>query len=159
MPAKWILLRSTISVPEGSAGVDFVIVREIGEAFENAEQLLVPRPAPQLHIADAALRAERPKARQLVTTLQGQCCGKAIERAHEMLRLALAGLPRILANPMRTCLPSLRGTTSSNPSPPAPCGNQRERARVSAEPAARYVSVLRVSRESTSRPRNRLKQA
>ena len=117
MPAKWTLLRSTISVPEGSAGVAFVIVREIGEAFENAEQLLVPRPAPQLHIADAALRAERPKARQLVTTLQGRCCGKAIERAHEMLRLALAGLPRIQANPMRTCLPSLRGTTSSNPSP------------------------------------------
>src|SRR6187397_1857932 len=69
---------------------------ELGEALEDAEQLLVPHAAPDLHIADAALRAERPEARQLVATLQGRRSGKAAERAHEVLRLARAGLPRIL---------------------------------------------------------------
>src|SRR5215469_4099168 len=72
---------------------------ELGEAFENPEQLLVPRAAPDLHIAGTALRAERPKARQLVATLRGRRRGEAVERAHEMLHLALAGLPRILAKP------------------------------------------------------------
>src|SRR5438270_14018590 len=69
---------------------------EIGEAFEHPEQLLVPHAAPDLHSAGAALRAERPEARQLVAALRGRSCGKAAERAHEVLRLALAGLPRIL---------------------------------------------------------------
>src|SRR5215469_18024941 len=74
-------------------------MRELGEAFENAEQLLVPRAAPDLHIAGAALRAERPKARQLVATLQDRRHREAVECAHEMLRLALAGLSRILTKP------------------------------------------------------------
>jgi hypothetical protein len=52
-----------------AAGVALVVMGEIGEAFENAEQLLVPRAAPDLHIAGAALGAEWPKARQLVATL------------------------------------------------------------------------------------------
>src|SRR6516165_3884746 len=81
------------------AGVDLIVMGELGEAFENPEQLLVPRAAPDLHIAGAALRAERPKARQLVATLRGRRRGEAVECAHEMLRLALAGLPRILAKP------------------------------------------------------------
>src|SRR5215470_11935782 len=75
-----------------AAGVDLIVMGELGEAFENAEQLLVPRAVPDLHIAGAALRAERPKARQLVATLRGRRHGEPVERAHEMLRLALAGL-------------------------------------------------------------------
>src|ERR1700739_323898 len=82
-----------------TAGVDLVVMGEIGEAFEHAEQLLVPRAASDLHIAGAALRAERPEARQLVATLRGRPYGKGAERAHQMQRLALAGLPRILAEP------------------------------------------------------------
>src|SRR5690242_13035344 len=82
-----------------AAGVDLVVMGELGEAFENAEQLLVPGPPPDLHIAGAALRAERSKARQLVATLGGRLHGEPVERAHEMQRLALASLPRILAEP------------------------------------------------------------
>ena len=38
---------------QGSAArVDLVVMSEIGEAFENPEQLLVPRAAPDLHIAE-----------------------------------------------------------------------------------------------------------
>jgi hypothetical protein len=65
---------------DSAPGADLVVMGEIGEAFENAEQLLVPGVAPDLHIAGAALRAERPKARQLVATLRSRRCGEAVER-------------------------------------------------------------------------------
>src|SRR5437870_1042407 len=85
---------------QGSAtGVDLIVMGEFGEAFEDAEQVVVPRAAQDLHIAGAALRAERPEPRQLVAALRRRLYGKAGERAHQMLRLALAGLPRILAEP------------------------------------------------------------
>jgi hypothetical protein len=48
------------------AGVDLVVIGEIGEPFEDAEQVLVPRPAQGLHVAGAALRTKRPEPRQLV---------------------------------------------------------------------------------------------
>src|ERR1700730_14747710 len=85
---------------QGSAtGVDLIVMGEFGEAFEDAEQIVVPRAAQDLHIAGAALRAERPEPRQLVAALRRRLYGKAAERAHQVLRLALAGLPRILAEP------------------------------------------------------------
>jgi hypothetical protein len=40
-----------------------------------------------------------PKRVSFVATLQGRGHGEAVEHAHEMQRLALAGLPRILAEP------------------------------------------------------------
>src|SRR5215831_20330487 len=43
-----------------AAGVDLVIMGEVGEPFEDAEQLLVPGSTPDLEVAGAALRAERP---------------------------------------------------------------------------------------------------
>jgi hypothetical protein len=43
------------------AGIDPVGMSEIGEAFEDVEQVLVPRASPDLDIADAALRTERPQ--------------------------------------------------------------------------------------------------
>src|SRR5882672_9201318 len=52
-----------------AAGVDLVVMGKIGEPFEDAEQVLVPGAAPDLHIAGAALRAERPEPRDLVATL------------------------------------------------------------------------------------------
>jgi hypothetical protein len=52
-----------------AASVDLVVMGEIGEAFENAEQLLVPWTPPDLYIAGAALRAEGPESRQLVAAL------------------------------------------------------------------------------------------
>src|SRR5262249_31153194 len=55
--------------------------------------------AQDLHITGAALRAERSEPRQLVAALRRRLNGKAAERAHQMLRLALPGLPRILAEP------------------------------------------------------------
>src|SRR5262249_1990051 len=81
------------------AGVDLVVMGEIGEAFEDAKQLLVPGAQSDLDVAGAALRAERPEPRQLIAGLRSRVHGKAAERAHQVLRLALAGLPRILAEP------------------------------------------------------------
>src|SRR6516164_7608819 len=84
-------------------------MREIGKAFENAEQLLVPRASPDLHIAGATLRAEWSEARQLVAALSCRPRGEAAQRPHQMLRLALASLPRILPEPDRHPLAVLRG--------------------------------------------------
>src|SRR5882724_10259641 len=95
---------------QGSAtGVDLIVMGEFGKAFEDAEQIVVPRATQDLHIAGAALRAERPEPRQLVAALRRRLCGKAAERAHQMLRLALAGLPRILAEPDLDALAVLGG--------------------------------------------------
>jgi hypothetical protein len=55
-------------------------MNKIGEAFEDAEQLLIPGPAQDLHIARPALRAERPETRQLVAILPGRQHGEAAER-------------------------------------------------------------------------------
>ena len=57
-----------------AAGIDLIVMGELGEAFENPEQLFVPRAVPDLHIAGTALalRAERCEARQLVATLRGR---------------------------------------------------------------------------------------
>jgi hypothetical protein len=38
-----------------ATGVDLIVMGEIGEAFEDAEQVLVPEAAQDLHIAGAAL--------------------------------------------------------------------------------------------------------
>src|SRR6202011_4500300 len=81
---------------QGSAtGVDLIVMGEFGEAFEDAEQVVVPRAAQNLYIAGATLRAERPEPRQLVAALRLRLYGKAAECAHQMLRLALPGLSRI----------------------------------------------------------------
>src|SRR5205814_10429357 len=42
-----------------AAGVDLVIVSEIGESFEDVEQVVVPEAAQDVHVAGAALRTER----------------------------------------------------------------------------------------------------
>src|SRR5215470_20295285 len=84
-------------------------MRKIGEAFENAEQLLVPGPASDLHIAGATLRAEWSKPRQLVAALGCRPHREAAQRPHQMLRLAFAGLPRILPEPDRDPLTVPRG--------------------------------------------------
>ena len=62
-------LHSGIEHFQGSAaGVDLVVMGEIGEAFENAEQFLVPRASSDLDVAGAALRTERSEPRELVAT-------------------------------------------------------------------------------------------
>jgi hypothetical protein len=53
-----------------AAGVDFVIMSEIREPFEDPEQVLVPGTMQDLHVAAAALRAERSEPRELVATLR-----------------------------------------------------------------------------------------
>ena len=80
-----------------AAGIDLVVISESGEAFENAEPVLVPGASPDLHIADAALRTERLEPRELVASLCGRLYSEAAGCAHQVKRLALAGLPRILA--------------------------------------------------------------
>src|SRR5215472_10743636 len=92
-----------------AAGVDLVVMGEIGEALEDAEQLLIPGPSPDLDVARTALRAERPEPRQLVAGLRSRVHGEAAECAYEVLRLALAGLPRILAEPDADPLAVLHG--------------------------------------------------
>src|SRR5712671_6102527 len=82
---------------------------EIGEPFEDAKEVLVPGTAEDLHVAGAALRTERPEPRELVATLGSRHHGEAAERAHEVKRLALAGLPRILAEPDADPIAVLRG--------------------------------------------------
>src|SRR4051794_22543121 len=50
-----------------AAGIDLIVMGEIRKTLEDAEQLLVPGCAPDLHVAGAALRAERPEPRELVS--------------------------------------------------------------------------------------------
>src|SRR6516162_10520563 len=92
-----------------AAGVDLVVMGEIGEAFEDAEQLLVPGAAPDLYIAGAALRTEWSEPRELVTTLWCRPHGEPAERAHQVMRLALPRLPRVLAEPDAHPFAVLRG--------------------------------------------------
>src|SRR5882762_10233440 len=80
-----------------AAGVDLVVMSEVGEPFEDAEQVLVPGAAPDLQIAGAALRTERPEPRELVAALCRRGYGEATHCAHQVECLALPGLPRILA--------------------------------------------------------------
>jgi len=80
-----------------AAGIDLLVMSEIGEPFEGAEQVLVPAGPPDLDVAGAALRADRPEPRDLVAALCRRHHGEAAERAYQVRRLALAGLPRILA--------------------------------------------------------------
>src|SRR5262249_26818630 len=75
----------------------------------HAEQILVPGAAQDLHIAGAALRAERPEPRQLVAALRRPARSEGAQRANQMLRLALAGLPRILTEPDHDSLAVLGG--------------------------------------------------
>src|SRR6266403_502640 len=82
---------------------------EIGEPFEDAEQLLVPGASPDYQISCAVLRTKRPEPRELVATPGSRHHGRAAERAHEVKRLALAGLPRILAEPDADPIAVLRG--------------------------------------------------
>src|SRR3984893_5223124 len=108
---------------QGSAtGVDLIVMGEFGEAFEDAEQILVPRAVQDLHIAGAALRAERPEPRQLVAALRRRLYGEAAERAHQMLRLALARLPRILAETDLDVLAVLGGGIEQQSLDVAPIG-------------------------------------
>jgi len=92
-----------------AAGVDLIVVGEIGEPLEDAEQLLVPEASPDLHIAGATLGTERPEPRELVATLGRRRHGEAAEGAHQLKRLALPGLPRILAEPDADRFPVLCG--------------------------------------------------
>lgn len=92
-----------------AAGIDFIVMGQIGEAFENPEQLVVPQAAQDLDVAGPALRAERPKARQLIATFWCWQHGETAERAHQVKRLALAGLARILANTDADLFAVLRG--------------------------------------------------
>src|ERR1700740_2179975 len=89
---------------------------EIGEPLEDAEQLLIPGPPPHLHVAGTALRTEWPEPRQLVATLWSRRHGEATERAHQMKRLALAGLPRI--PPAAPSTPSTTPTAKPAGRPP-----------------------------------------
>src|SRR5437588_6977582 len=68
---------------------------EIGEAFEDAEQFLVPGPAQDLHVARPARRAEWPEPRKVVATLRGWRNGEAAPDEVP----GSAGLPRVLAEP------------------------------------------------------------
>src|SRR6516165_2154265 len=82
---------------------------EIRETLEDTEQLLVPRPAQDHRIARPASRAERTEPHELVAALRGRRNGEGAERAHEGERLALASLPRILAEPDANPVAVLRG--------------------------------------------------
>ena len=74
-----------------AARVDLVVMGEIGKPFEDAEKLLVPGTAQDLHIAGPALRAKRPEPRLFVAALLSRCDGEAAERAYQILRLARPG--------------------------------------------------------------------
>jgi hypothetical protein len=91
-----------------AAGVDLVVMCEIGETFEHSEQFFVPGASPNFLVACAALRTERPEPRQLVAALRGRRHGETAKRAYEVERLTLAGLSRILAKPDVDSLAVLR---------------------------------------------------
>ncbi len=71
-PAEFIdapaVHRQIEHIQGSAAGVGLVVMGEIGEAFEDAEEVLVPAAAPDLEVADAALRTERSEPRDLVAT-------------------------------------------------------------------------------------------
>ena len=97
-----------------AAGVDLVIMSEIGEPFEDAEQVLVPGTVQDFQVAGAALRAERSEPRELVATLGSRRYGEAAEHTHQMKCLALTACPGSLPNPIRTRLPSCLAVLSNN---------------------------------------------
>src|ERR1700730_14664564 len=98
-----------------AAGVDLVVMGEIREAFEDTEQVLVPEAAQDFYIAGAALRAERPEPRQLVATFRRRAHREGAQRPHQMLRLAFAGLSRILTKPNHDPLAVLGGGVEQQP--------------------------------------------
>jgi hypothetical protein len=55
-----------------AAGIDLVVMGQIGKPFQDAEQVLVPAATPDLDVASAPLRTKRPKPRQLVTAFGPQ---------------------------------------------------------------------------------------
>jgi hypothetical protein len=65
---------------------------EIEEALEDAEQLLVPGPSLDLHVAGTALRTERPEPCQLVAALPSRVHAEAAKRAYEVKSVVLTGL-------------------------------------------------------------------
>src|SRR5205085_764974 len=83
---------------------------ETGEAFEDAEQFLVPGPAQDLLVARPARRAEWPEPRKVVATLRGWRNGEAAPNEVP----GSAGLPGSWLNPMRTRLPSRLTVLSNN---------------------------------------------
>ena len=87
---------------------------EIRKSFEGTKQLLAPRASQDLHVAGAALRAERPKPCQLVPAPRSRRSGEATERAHEVVRLGFAGLPWILAEADANARAVLRGSIERN---------------------------------------------
>jgi hypothetical protein len=74
-PGMERLSGKTVLVTGSTDGVDRLVA---------LEQLLLPRASPDLDVAGAALRAERPEARELVATLRSRRYGKAAERAHQV---------------------------------------------------------------------------
>src|SRR5215472_1823610 len=92
-----------------AAGVDLVVMGKIREPLKNAKQLLVPGPSQDFYVARTALRTERPEPCQLVAAFRSRVHGEAAERAHQVLRFALAGLPRVLAEPDAHPFAVLRG--------------------------------------------------
>src|SRR5215813_13222340 len=60
-------------------------------------------------------RTERPEARQLVAAFRGRRYAEAAERAHQVERLALASLPRILAEPDADLFAVLLSDTQQKP--------------------------------------------
>jgi len=57
-------LREALNFQGSAAGIHLVVMGEIGEAFEDAEQFHAPGPAQDLHIARPARRAEWPQPRK-----------------------------------------------------------------------------------------------
>ena len=78
-----------------AAGVDLIVMSEVGEAFEHAEQLLVRGASPDLYLAGSALRTERTEPGELVATFWSRRDSETAEGVHQVKRLSLTGLPRI----------------------------------------------------------------
>ena len=82
-----------------AAGVCLVVVAQIGEPFKDTEQILVPAASADLDVASVTLRTKRPKPRDLVSAFGSWRHSEASEDAHQVKRLALAGLTRVLVKP------------------------------------------------------------
>src|SRR5205807_6504411 len=82
-----------------AAGIHLVVMGQIGEAFEDAEQFLVPGPRRIFTLPARHGELSGPEPPKVFATLRGWRNGEAAEGAHQMKCLALAGLPRVLAQP------------------------------------------------------------
>ena len=120
-----------------TAGVDLVVMARSGKPSSTRNRSSFQRPRRIFTLPARHCELERPEPRQLVATLHRGLHRKSAQRAHQVKLLALAGLPRILAEPDADPLTVLGGGVEQQsldiaqvcPRAPDPAANSRRSCR------------------------------